>query len=302
MKKKPVIIVSVAVVASVAVWYGFFSGSSSTAPVRITEKDTAVAHTGTIRTVIQGVGTATAASTQTLQFNSNGKIVKWNVAPGDKVKKGQVLAEVDSRDVTNDIRSQELALSNAKLSYDKLFTAVKDSQVAQSEANVAQLERAIASAPTEIANLEMERDAKITDQKSAISQTQRSIALANEKIATLESDASYAEANASNTVNRSSTDLSYILTTAPVSAGTQLTDSRAFVQAMENSILDFAHPNNLPAGFSAKDSARLATAVNAYEVFRGMVPKYSDRLSSADFSSTGGLVAFLDERETLARA
>ncbi|MFB0964841.1 MAG: biotin/lipoyl-binding protein, partial [Patescibacteria group bacterium] len=102
--------------------------------MRVTEKDTVAAFTGTVKSTIQGVGTATASSTQSLQFNSNGKIVKWNVQPGDKVKKGQILAEVDSRDVDNDIKNQSLSLENAQIAYQKLFTSVKDYQIYQLEA------------------------------------------------------------------------------------------------------------------------------------------------------------------------
>ena len=174
--------------------------------------------TGSVRSTIQGVGTATASSTQTLQFNSNGKIVKWNANPGDKVKKGQILAEVDSTDVDNDIRSQELSLKNAQVSYDKLFTSVKDYQISQMEASIASTMRSIESAPDEIKNLEMERDAKLADQKSSIEQTKRSLALANEKLTTLQSDVDYTVASSENTVAKSSTDLTYILSTATINA------------------------------------------------------------------------------------
>lgn len=57
--------------------------------------------------------------------------MKWDVRPGDSVKKGQILAEVDSRDVDNDIRTQEISLANARLAYEKLLASVKDYQIVQ---------------------------------------------------------------------------------------------------------------------------------------------------------------------------
>ena len=255
-----------------------------------------------MRSVIQGVGTATASSTQTLQFNSNGKIVKWNANPGDKVKKGQILAEVDSTDVDNDIRSQELSLKNAQVSYDKLFSSVKDYQIAQQEASIASTERSIASAPDELKNLEMERDAKLADQKASIEQTKRSLALAHEKLATLQSDVDYTVASSENTVTKSSTDLTYILSTATINAGTQLSESRAFVQDMDDSVLSLDNTSLTPAEFSAKDSAKASNAFAAYSVFKGAISPYATGLAAADLSSTGGVLSFLSERESLANA
>lgn len=266
------------------------------------EKDAVTATGGSVRSVIQGVGTATASSTQTLQFNSNGKIVKWNANPGDKVKKGQILAEVDSTDVDNDIRSQELSLKNAQVSYDKLFSSVKDYQIAQQEASIASTERSIASAPDELKNLEMERDAKLTDQKSSIEQTKRSLALAHEKLATLQSDVDYTVASSENAVTKSSTDLTYILSTATINAGTQLSESRAFVQDMDDSVLSLDNTSLTPAEFSAKDSAKASNAFAAYSVFKGAISPYATGLAAADLSSTGGVLSFLSERESLANA
>ena len=134
------------------------------------------------------------------------------------MKKGQILAEVDSRDVDNDIKNQALSLANAQISYEKLFTNVKDYQVSQLESSIASGERTVASAPNEVRNLEMERDAKLNDQKSSIAQTERSIAIAKEKLATLESDVAYTKASSENTVNMSDTNLSYILSTASINA------------------------------------------------------------------------------------
>ncbi|MDQ1343613.1 MAG: HlyD family secretion protein [Patescibacteria group bacterium] len=302
MKKQTLAILASVIVLAGAGYSYSKSKTASTASVRVTEKDTVAAFSGTVRSTIQGVGTATASSTQSLQFNSNGKIVAWNVSAGDRVKKGQILAEVDSRDVDNDIRNQTLSLKNAQLSYDKLFTSVKDYQIAQMEANIASSERTVASAPKEIENLEMERDAKLNDQRSAIAATERSVAIAKEKLATLESDISYTVASSENTVNKSGTDLAYILSTASVNAGNQLSDSRAFVQDLETSALNYANDNAVPSEFAAKDGAKGIRATNAFVAFRGLLPAYASDLSSADFTSTGGVLAFLAKRESLANS
>lgn len=299
MQKKTLAIIASVAVLGAGAWYYSSSKSSSTVTAMPTEKDAVAAFTGTVRSTIQGVGTATASSTQTLEFNSNGKIVKWNANAGDTVKKGQILAEVDSADVDNDIRAQELSLKNAQLNYDKLFTQTTETEKAKMEATIASTERSIAIAPDEIKNLEMERDAKIADQKSTIAATERSLAIANEKLETLKSDIDYTKASSENTVAKSGNDVSYILSTASVNAGTQLSDARAFVQELEDSALNF-DDFAVPSEFSAKDSAKGVAAQSAFSNFRAATVSYAKNLPSADFTSTGGVLAFATERENLA--
>lgn len=236
-----------------------------------------------------------------LQFNSNGKIVKWNAKPGDRVKKGQVLAEVDSTDVDNDIRSQELSLKNAQLNYDKLFAGVTEYDRVKMEASIAASERALAIAPDEMRNLEMERDAKIGDQTASVEQAERSLAIGRERLETLKSDVDYVRASSENTVAKSSTDLAYILSSASVSAGTQLSEARAFVQTFEDSALNFDDFTS-PSEFSAKDSEKGVKAQEAFAIFRSAVKRYAEKLPSANFSNTGGVLEFLLERENMANA
>ncbi len=301
MTKKTLASVLAIFIVSSGGWYAYFASKKENArPILPTETDAVAVFTGTVRSTIQGVGTVTTSSTQTLQFNSNGKIVAWNVAPGNHVKKGQVLAEVDSRDVDNDIRNATLSLKNAELSYEKLFSSVKDSQIASAEASIAQAERSIASAPAEIENLEMERVAKVSDQRASIAQTERSVELAREKLAILESDVSYVKASSEDTVAKSGTDLAYILSSASISADNQLSDARSFVREMESSVLNLDEPNAVPYEFSAKDASKGTAALGSFEAFRGKIPSYAASLDSADFSSTGGVLAFLSEREAFA--
>ncbi len=301
VKRRPIISVLTAVSVGFSAWYFWPSSDSATPSVRPAEKDAVAAFTGSVRSTIQGVGTATAASTQTLEFNSNGKIVRWDAKPGERVKKGQVLAEVDSADVDNDIRAQELSLRNAQLNYDKLFTSVTEYDRAKMESSIAASERSLAIFPDEMRNLEMERDAKIADQTASVEQAERSLAIVKEKLETLRSDVDYVKASSENAVVKSSTDLAYILSSSSVSAGTQLSDARAFVQAFEDSALNFDDFTS-PSEFSAKDSEKGVKAQETFAIFRSSVKKYAEKLPSADFSNTGGVLEFLLERENMANS
>ena len=268
--------------------YYYYSSSSNTTNrmTPVTEKDAVAVSTGTIKETIQGVGTVTAASTQTLQFNSNGKITAWNVKIGDKVKKGQILASVDTRDVDNTIAGQVISLKNAQLSYDKLFTSTKDYQITQMENSVAQTKQSIALAPQELANLQMERDQKIKDQETTISNTQTNITLAETKIENLKSDIEYTKSSSNNTVTQSSTDLTYTIKQADISAKSIVSDAKSFIQSIESSALNFDRSYMVPAEFSAKDPTKKDIAVTKFAAAKAAIDTYSNYISGKEFTNT----------------
>lgn len=64
-------------------------------------------------------GTVQASQEALLSFRVSGPLVKVNVQPGDLVKKGQVLMEIDSRDYRDNIRVLEAQLDGAKAALEK---------------------------------------------------------------------------------------------------------------------------------------------------------------------------------------
>lgn len=95
----------------------------------------------------------------------------------------------------------------------------------------------------------MERDQKISDGQNTIAQTERNIVLATEKMTTIRSDAQYVLSSAENTVRLSDTNLSYVLKTASISAGNELSDGRSFLQDIGSSALNFKEANLTPYEF-----------------------------------------------------
>ena len=147
----------------------------------------------------------------------------------------------------NDIAAQELSLKNAQISYDKLFTSTKDYQITQMKNTIAQTKQSIAIAPKELENLAMERDQKITDQKTVISNTETNITLTKNKIENLKSEIAYTKASSESTVSQSDTDLIYTIRQAGISASTELSEVKTFIQNIESSALNFDKSYMVPA-------------------------------------------------------
>ncbi len=173
--------------------------------------------TGSIQETIKAVGTSKAVSTQKLQFNVNGdflKIAAWNVRVGQRVKKGEILASLDTRDVDNDIRSAEFSLSNAKINYDKLFTSIKDYQISGLENVLATNIQSLESLPIQIENLKLEKENILTNQHDTIAELERKIEFGQTSLDTLISNTAYTKAEAINTISQSKIDQEYTLITA----------------------------------------------------------------------------------------
>jgi RND family efflux transporter MFP subunit len=83
-------------------------------------------------------GTVNATREALLSFRVSGPLVKVNVQPGDLVKKGQVLMEIDARDYWDDIRVLEAQLDgaramleNARLDYERAKPLLAEQVISQ---------------------------------------------------------------------------------------------------------------------------------------------------------------------------
>lgn len=92
----------------------------------------------TIVSSVKAVGKVTFASEQQLKFNQRGTVTKVNVKEGDTVKKGDLIAELDTTTVLADIRQAELSVNASALQLKQLQSekskTVLDAQNAVSDA------------------------------------------------------------------------------------------------------------------------------------------------------------------------
>lgn len=93
-------------------------------PIKEPEKveyETVKAQKGTIINEIKcNGGFVSVSQTDLFYKDRGGRIKKIYVKYGDKVKKGQLVAELETDDIQTDLELQRLALEKAKISYDKI--------------------------------------------------------------------------------------------------------------------------------------------------------------------------------------
>ena len=110
---------------------------------------TAVVTRGSLTQTVSETGMIKAAEEIDLNFPAAGKIAKIYAAVGDKVKKDQVLAELDSTDLVLKEREAQANLRVAQASLAKLLAGATAGELAVSQASVKQAENAYTAAVNE---------------------------------------------------------------------------------------------------------------------------------------------------------
>lgn len=134
-RRRLVAAAAVVLVASAAWYVGRSDAEEATATTA-----TAEATTTTLEDTVTGSGTLAARRSSTLAFDSSGTVTKVRVEAGDTVRKGEVLATIDTTALEASLASAEAQLTAAET------TAVNDGDEtsAQQSANAAKVESALA--------------------------------------------------------------------------------------------------------------------------------------------------------------
>jgi HlyD family secretion protein len=110
-----IIIIFVVVIIGGIGWFQFIKES---APLKV---ELAEAKKLDINVLVAASGTVSSPKKISLNFKGSGLIEKINVKEEDKVEKDDILAELDTKDLTVELKQAEINLDNAKISYEKLI-------------------------------------------------------------------------------------------------------------------------------------------------------------------------------------
>lgn len=154
---------------------GSRSTGSSTARVATVSK-------GTVLATVSGSGTLASPSDAGLDFTTGGTLTKVNVKPGDKVRKGQVLAEVDDTDAKATLQQDEASLDAAEANLTKVEAGELPASTGNSSGDSGSSGRGSAAAtpvpsptPTVDAAQLAQAKAQVTQAQNAVDAAQRAV-------------------------------------------------------------------------------------------------------------------------------
>ncbi|MCL4543912.1 MAG: biotin/lipoyl-binding protein [Chloroflexi bacterium] len=131
---------------------------------------TAKVKRGNIDVVVSATGPVSAAQSLPLTFKQSGHIAAIDVAPGQKVKAGQVLAKEDTTDLENALKQAQAQLAQEQAALEKVMTGPTQQQIDADK-------QAIAAAQQNVANAQ--KNLPLVEQQNARDAQMDSVALAN---------------------------------------------------------------------------------------------------------------------------
>lgn len=132
---------------------------------------------------------------QTLNFNISWAITQVNFNDWDKVKKWDVIAEIDSSDAYASIENAKISLENAKINLNELYKEVDDSALLKAQNNIKDSQNALDIAKKEFDNLKVsqtnslnETTLNIENSKKELESLEKNLTLLNTQLETLKKD------------------------------------------------------------------------------------------------------------------
>lgn len=114
-----------------------------------------------LESTVVASGEITSSTDLSLSFNSTGVVRTMNVAVGDKVRKGQVLAALDGGVSYGSVKTAEAAVKAAQARYDKLLAGTSNEEI-----NLAEV--SLKSAELDLENTKREQDILVNNSKKTL--------------------------------------------------------------------------------------------------------------------------------------
>lgn len=172
--RKPIVIIGIVVVVALIGFFVFQSRSGST---KATSKSTmAKVVRGDLTTVVSGSSSIVAEQNVSLTFQTTGIVSNIAFKEGDAVKKDQVLAVIDTRDLEFQVASAKAAYDSAKAKLDQLTSGSgRSSDLVSAQAAVTSAQAQLVSAREKLDTLNNPTADRISAAKLRVQQAETSL-------------------------------------------------------------------------------------------------------------------------------
>ncbi len=142
MKRNLMVVIAVVVAVLAIIGYFGWQQMNASAAATTVRAQTATVTRGTLVATVATAGNVSAPTTAALAFSSSGRVAKVAVQIGDKVKKDQLLIQLDTTDLQLSLRTAQASLASAQANYDSTQVSLQDavktaqSNLASSQANL----------------------------------------------------------------------------------------------------------------------------------------------------------------------
>lgn len=163
---------TLAILAVMIVGGGFAYGSYRASQSAAGGYETAAVTRGSITQTVTATGAVKSASEFSLNFEASGRIATIEVAKGDTVKAGQVLATLEATDYSLAADKAEAALAEAQANLSKALAGATDEEVRVKEAALEEAQASLDQASTTLRNTKLVTDIDVKTAELAVQKAQ----------------------------------------------------------------------------------------------------------------------------------
>jgi HlyD family secretion protein len=139
-----VVIIAVILLAAGAIGYWFLQqGAAKTGP-DLEDLETATIERGDIEATVDATGSVEPEAQVTLSFDTGGVLASLEVSEGDQVQQGEILAQVETAELSLGVTQAQLALTSAEASLAKLTGSADADDIEAARANLASAQATLA--------------------------------------------------------------------------------------------------------------------------------------------------------------
>jgi macrolide-specific efflux system membrane fusion protein len=147
---RPVLSIFLGVLCLAAIVVAYTSVGAASSPTAATRRVVTAAD-GVVQSTVSGSGTLQPATKVGVNFAASGTLTRVFVSPGEHVKAGELLAEIDPSSAKASLRSAEITLSTDEASYKDALKGLTPAEQHQAEISADQGRAAVRSAKQSLA-------------------------------------------------------------------------------------------------------------------------------------------------------
>ncbi len=199
---------------------------------------------GNIENSVQVIGVSALVYEQKMQFSQVGKVAKIFFKEGESVKKWQIMAELDTTDVLNDIKQQEVGLNNTQIKLDQLVKWATAKDILNAQNSVTSAMSKITTLGNQKTNIFRDKANKQTDYANQILSKQNDIKSKQAQLVNAKNELITLEKTQNKGLSDAGTDIAKTLNTAVIDARKQIIDADASLYNADE-ILGISDANRL---------------------------------------------------------
>ncbi len=163
---KPWKLLTLVVIATIGYWIYYSVSNKKTTTTSVTL--TWSVRVWNIEDSIDVIWTAKLINEQKIRFNQLWRVTNIHFKEWDKVKKWQIIAELDKTDLINSLKQAEISLNNSKIALATDLKPAEEKDKLKYENDLSKSKNDIESSKLQTSNLEIEMNNKISDLENQI--------------------------------------------------------------------------------------------------------------------------------------